>query len=65
MPPGFLHGFCTLEDETEVFYKVTSYYSPNHDAGVSLERPGSCDTLAGGFGFVVLSDKGSDGSPFT
>jgi dTDP-4-dehydrorhamnose 3,5-epimerase len=34
VPPGFLHGFCTLEDETEVFYKVTSYYSSCHDAGV-------------------------------
>ena len=37
VPPGFLHGFCTLEDVTEVFYKVTSYYSANHDAGVSLK----------------------------
>ena len=34
VPPGFLHGFCTLEDETEIFYKVTDYYSPTHDAGV-------------------------------
>jgi len=34
VPPGFLHGFCTLEDQTEVFYKVTSYYSSSHDAGV-------------------------------
>jgi dTDP-4-dehydrorhamnose 3,5-epimerase len=34
VPPGFLHGFCTLEDATEVFYKVTAYYSASHDAGV-------------------------------
>lgn len=34
VPPGFLHGYCTLEDETEVYYKVTSYYSPSYDAGV-------------------------------
>ena len=39
VPPGFLHGFCTLEDETEVFYKVTDYYSADHDAGVLWSDP--------------------------
>src|SRR5271165_58697 len=57
VPPGFLHGFCTLEDETEVYYKVTSYYSPSHDAGVlwndqdlGINWPVERDS-------VVLSDK--------
>jgi dTDP-4-dehydrorhamnose 3,5-epimerase len=39
VPPGFLHGFCTLEDETEICYKVTAYYSPRHDAGVFWNDP--------------------------
>jgi dTDP-4-dehydrorhamnose 3,5-epimerase len=39
VPPGFLHGFCTLEDQTEVFYKVTAYYSRDHDAGVLWSDP--------------------------
>jgi dTDP-4-dehydrorhamnose 3,5-epimerase len=57
VPPGFLHGFCTLEDNTEVCYKVTSYYSPIHDAGVlwndpdlGIEWPIDVDS-------VVLSEK--------
>ena len=39
VPSGFLPGFCTLEDETEVFYKVTDYYSADHDAGVLWSNP--------------------------
>ncbi len=39
VPPGFLHGFCTLTDDVEFLYKVTSYYSPEHDGAVAFDDP--------------------------
>ena len=34
VPPGFLHGFLTLEDDTIFAYKVTNYYDKNSEIGV-------------------------------
>jgi dTDP-4-dehydrorhamnose 3,5-epimerase len=33
IPPGFLHGFLTLEDHTIFTYKVTSYYDRDSEIG--------------------------------
>lgn len=57
IPPGFAHGFCTLEPDSVVSYKVTDFYSHEHDKGLlwndpelGIEWPVSAEN-------AVLSDK--------
>ncbi|MDQ8728365.1 dTDP-4-dehydrorhamnose 3,5-epimerase [Bradyrhizobium sp. LHD-71] len=60
VPIGFAHGFCTLEPDTRVLYKVTGYYSPAHDLGIVWNDPDLGVNWPVAAADVVLSDKDRD-----
>ena len=57
VPWGLAHGYCTLEPNTEVAYKVDDYYAPGCEQGLAWNDP----TLAINWPVTpvdaVLSDK--------
>jgi dTDP-4-dehydrorhamnose 3,5-epimerase len=57
VPGGFLHGFCTLEPDTEVLYKVTAPYDRVAERGVVWNDPDLALPWPVAPGDAVLSDK--------
>lgn len=39
VPEGFAHGYLTLEDETEVYYLVSEFYTPDAERGIRWNDP--------------------------
>ncbi|RAI37466.1 dTDP-4-dehydrorhamnose 3,5-epimerase, partial [Rhodoplanes roseus] len=39
IPVGFAHGFCTLDDDCDVAYKVTDFYAPACEGGIAFDDP--------------------------
>jgi dTDP-4-dehydrorhamnose 3,5-epimerase len=67
IPPGFAHGFLSLEDGTTVLYKASDFYAPAHersllwsDPVLGIEWP--LDQV-GGLSAVLVSDKDRIGKP--
>ncbi len=57
VPAGFAHGYCTLEPDTMVAYKVTDFYSPADDGGILWNDPALGIAWPLPPGGAVLSDK--------
>ena len=61
IPSGFAHGFLTLEEDCEIFYKTSNYYSFEHDVSLayfdqSLKISLPCDLEQ-----MTISEKDKNG----
>ena len=55
VPKGFLHGFMTLEPDTEIIYKCSDYYAPEYDGAVRWDSCGVAWPID--VATPILSDK--------
>jgi len=39
IPRGFAHGYCTITDDCEIFYKVDAPYAPQDEGGIIWNDP--------------------------
>jgi len=64
VPPGFAHGFLTLEDNTVFLYKCTAYYDQAAEGSVAWDSP-SLNINWGNISEPILSEKDKLAKPFS
>jgi dTDP-4-dehydrorhamnose 3,5-epimerase len=64
VPAGFLHGFATLEPDTDVVYKVSAYYAGANDVSVKWDDPDLAIAWGVDPSAAVVSDKDARGLAF-
>lgn len=57
VPKGFAHGLLTLEPNTEVLYKVSDYYAPDHERGIVWDDPDLAIEWGVSAEQIFISDK--------
>ncbi len=62
IPPGFAHGFVTLEDETIFFYKCTNVYNKGSEGSIVWNDPDL--NIDWGVKNPIISDKDKTGPEF-
>ena len=63
VPAGFAHGFVTLQDDTQITYKVDNYYSAEHDCSINYADPSIAVDWPGMGVAFTLSEKDAN-APF-
>jgi dTDP-4-dehydrorhamnose 3,5-epimerase len=62
IPPGFAHGFLTLEDDTLFVYKCTNYYNKASEDSLLWNDPDLA--IRWGISAPLISEKDQAGKPF-
>lgn len=62
VPPGFANGFISLEDNTHVLYKCTSYWNPDGESSIRWNDPDL--KIDWGIDYPICSEKDSNAQSF-